>query len=58
MKSLSEELTEVITPLLVDEGLLLPDDAKRYKEKIATGGMRPEDWLLAVEKAIDKEHSQ
>ena len=54
----SEALTEVILPLLVQGKLLLPEDVAKYKAKLATGGMKSEDWLLAVEKAFDKEHSQ
>lgn len=54
MKSPSEELVEVIAPLLVDGGLLLPEDAEKYKDKIAGGTMKAEDWLLATEKALEK----
>lgn len=58
MKTPSEELVEVIAPLMVESGLVLPDDADRYKEKIASGRMSSEDWQLAVEKALDKELPQ
>lgn len=54
MKSPSEQLVEVIIPLLEQEGLFLPEDAKRYKDKLATGTMKAEDWLLAVQKSLDK----
>lgn len=57
MTTPSEALTEVILPLLVQGKLLLPEDVAKYKAKLATGGMKSEDWLLAVEKAFDKEHS-
>jgi hypothetical protein len=54
MKSPSEELIEVILPLLERSRLLLPEDLLQYKEKIATGTIKPEDWLLMVEKAAQK----
>lgn len=55
MKSPSEELFELIFPILVEEKLMLELDLKSYREKIVGGNMKSEDWLLAVEKAIDKE---
>ena len=55
MNNLSEALTEIITPLMVERKLFLPEDGKKYKDKIATGAMKPEDWLLAIEKALDKD---
>lgn len=58
MKTQSEELVEVIAPLLVSSGLLLPEDGMKQKAKLASGGMKPEDWLLAIEKALEKENSQ
>ncbi len=58
MTTPSDALTEVIIPLLVQGGLFLPDDAAICKDKLVAGGMKPEDWLLAVEKALDKERSQ
>lgn len=58
MKTPSDELVEVIAPLLEQHKLFLPDDAVRYKAKLATGGMKSEDWLLAVEKALGKESSE
>ncbi len=54
MKSPDEELIELIFPSLIEEKLFLATDLERYKEKIATGSMKEEDWLLAIEKAIDK----
>ena len=54
MKSPSEELIELIAPLLVGGGLLLPEDAEKYTDKIAAGTMKAEDWLLATEKALVK----
>lgn len=55
MNNLSEALTEIIVPLLVEQKLVLQEDAQKYKDKIATGTMRPEDWLLAIEKSLDKD---
>lgn len=55
MTTPSEALTEVIAPLLVQGKLFLPEDAAKCMVKLAAGGMKPEDWLLAVEKALDKE---
>ena len=57
MKSPSEQLVEIIVPLLEKEGLFLPEDAKRYKDKLATGSMKAEDWLLAVQKSLDKKEA-
>jgi len=58
MNSPSEELAEIILPLLVKDGLLLPEDAKKYKTKFAIGKMTLEDWRLAAEKALDKGENQ
>lgn len=49
-----ESLTDLIVPLLEEEKLLLPEDTQKYKAKISAGTMKPEDWLLAIEKAMDK----
>lgn len=54
MKSPSEALAEVIGPLLVSGGLLLPEDVEKSRAKIAAGTMKAEDWLLAAEKAVAK----
>lgn len=58
MKTPSEHLVEMIAPLLVTAKLILPDDAKKYKSKLASGSMKAEDWLMAVEKAMDKEDAK
>lgn len=58
MKSPSEELTEVIAPLLEASGLLLSEDIAKFKLKIAAGTMKAEDWLLAAEKAMAKGANQ
>jgi len=59
MKSPSEELVEVISPLLVEKKLFLPEDAEKYRIKIATGTtMKAEDWLMAIENLLAKEGVQ
>lgn len=55
MKNLAEALTDLIAPLLVERKLLLEEDAQKFKVKIAAGTMKPEDWLLAIEKSLDKD---
>lgn len=55
MKNPSEALTDLIAPLLVKHKLFLQEDALKYKAKIAAGTMKQEDWLLAIEKALDKD---
>lgn len=54
MTNPSETLTELITSLLVERKLFLQEDAQKSRGKIATGTMKPEDWLLAIEKALHK----
>ncbi|MBP3975391.1 hypothetical protein [Pseudoxanthomonas spadix] len=58
MTSLSEELVEVVAPLLIEDGLFLTRDVETYKAKLATGAMKAEDWLMAVENALAKEEAQ
>jgi hypothetical protein len=58
MKSLSEELVEVIAPSLVKDKLFLPSDAEKYKAKLAAGTMKAEDWLMALENGLAKEEEQ
>ncbi len=55
MKSPNEELIELIAQKLLGDCLLLHDDMEQYKAKLISGMMKSEDWLLVVEKAIDKE---
>jgi len=50
----SEQLVGILLPLLVQEGLVLPEDAKQYSSKLATGTMKAEDWLLSAQKSLDK----
>lgn len=58
MKSVTEELVDVLAQLLVEHRLLLPGDVERYKAKLASGTITAEDWLLAIEKAGAKEVAQ
>ncbi|MHB8211131.1 MAG: hypothetical protein ACYDDP_07290 [Acidithiobacillus sp.] len=58
MKAPSEVLAETILPLLASGRLFLPEDAEKYSAKLATGDMKAEDWLLAVEKALEKAGTQ
>lgn len=58
MKLPTEGLIELIAPLLVDGSLFLPEDMAKYKAKISTGTMTPEDWLLAIENALSKKHPE
>jgi hypothetical protein len=55
METPSEKLAAMIVPMLAEGRLFLPEDAEKYKTKIASGAMKAEDWLIAVEKAMDKE---
>ncbi|QRP64402.1 hypothetical protein I6J77_02765 [Rhodanobacter sp. FDAARGOS 1247] len=57
MKTLSEELAGKVMPVLVEQGLFLPEDAQRYEAKLASGKMKAEDWRLIAEKAAAKEVS-
>ncbi len=54
MNSPSQILAQKIVDRLVQENLLLNEDAKQVVAKLAEGGMETEDWRLAIEKAIDK----
>lgn len=54
----SEALIDEILPLLIEGKFFLPEDAAKYKAKLAAGTMKPEDWLLVVEMASDKEAKQ
>lgn len=58
MTTPSESLANLIAPLLVKEGLLLEEDALNCKAKIASGAMKPEDWLLGIDKAMNKDSSK
>lgn len=55
MKSLSEELVEIVAPLLIQGGFFLATDFDTYKAKLAAGTLKAEDWLMAVENAMTKE---
>jgi len=58
LKTPSEQLVETFLPLLVQEGLVLPEDAKQYVPKLSAGTMKAEDWLLAAQKSLDKNKAQ
>lgn len=58
MTPLSEELVEVVAPLLIEGRLFLAGDVETYKAKLAAGTMKAEDWLMAVENALAKEEAQ
>jgi len=50
----SEEVAKEVVCSLGEKNLLLPDDGEKLEAKIANGTMKPEDWLLAAQKAVDK----
>jgi hypothetical protein len=54
LNTLSEELARMLLPMLIEQGLWLPEDAQRYKAKLASGKMKAEDWRLIAEKAATK----
>ncbi len=56
-KTPAEELAEIVTNALLDEGLILKEDAPHTSREIASGKLRAEDWRLLIEKALDKEAS-
>jgi hypothetical protein len=50
----SEEVAKEVVRALGEKKLLLPDDGEKLGANIAAGAMKPEDWLLAAQKAVDK----
>lgn len=54
----SEEVAKEVVFALAGENLLLPNDGEKLKAKIAAGTIKAEDWLLAAQKAVDKEAGQ
>jgi hypothetical protein len=58
METPSQQLAARILKKLVGQKLLLKDDIRRLAPKLADGTLRPEDWQLAIEKAIDKKDSK
>lgn len=54
----SEEVAKEVVCALTEENLLLPNDGEKLKAKIAAGTIKAEDWLLAAQKAVDKEAGQ
>lgn len=55
MSTPSQELGMKILELLIAEKLFTEEDAGRLAEKMVHGKMRPEDWRLAIEKALEIE---
>lgn len=55
MATPSEVLAEKILTQLVEEKLLITEDAQKKKAKLSTGKLKAEDWQLAIEKALNKE---
>lgn len=58
MNTPSEDLAKRILEQLLAENLITLEDAGHLLPKLAEGKMRPEDWKLALEKAIEKEDRQ
>jgi hypothetical protein len=54
----SDEVAKEVVRALAEKNLFLPDDGERLKSKVANGTMTQEDWLLAAQKAVDKEAGQ
>lgn len=54
----SEEVAKEVVCTLTEKSLLLPADGEKLKAKIAAGTIKAEDWLLAAQKAVDKEAGQ
>lgn len=54
MRTLSEDLAEKILILLVERKLLLPEDAQKFATSLPSGKTGPNDWRIAIEKAMDK----
>ncbi|MEZ5477582.1 MAG: hypothetical protein R3E95_08895 [Thiolinea sp.] len=57
MTSPSDELAKIICEKLNQAGLLTQQDMQRFSEKMATGKTKPEEWRLAVEKAMDSKEN-
>ena len=55
MSTPSHDLAKKILERLTSEKLVTDDDAKKLAAKLADGKVRPEDWRLAIEKAIEKD---
>lgn len=54
----SEQIVDLILPLLLQAELILSEDAKQYASKLSAGSMKAEDWLLAAQKSLDKKKRQ
>lgn len=53
-KAPSEQLAERILQVLVDNRLVLANDAGKIAGSLANGKLRAEDWRLYIEKAIEE----
>lgn len=56
-KTPSELLAEKILSTLTDRSLILTEDTGKMQQKLAGGKLKPEDWRLLIEKALDKGES-
>lgn len=52
--TLSEDLAAKILAVLTERKLLLPEDAQKFVTSLPLGKVGPDDWRLAIEKAMDK----
>jgi hypothetical protein len=57
MNTPSHELAKIITDILSQEKIVLPEEADRMLPKLAEGKMTSEDWRFAIENAILKGES-
>lgn len=52
MSAPSQELAKIIIERLVDEKLMIEEDAKKIEGKLSEGKLKAEDWRMVIEKAI------
>lgn len=52
MTTPNQELTELICNALQESEVVSAKEAAALNSRIATGKVKPEDWLLAVENSI------
>jgi hypothetical protein len=55
MENPNEALAKIIQDRLQAEGLLSDEQRKRIGDKLATGKLKQEDWLSAIEQSASKE---
>ena len=53
----SVALAKIVSKALVEEGILLKDDARKLALNLASGKVKESDWRITIEKALDKEES-